>query len=462
MSQEKAFNLFDFGLKKAGKIQLFDENSLDSEGNIIPFETQVAIVSHYLQNEDTVFGETFREKAHQFVQLWLNWIRDNQQQSTIEQSIVADLSALETYIFNDVYNPVFRAVENPTFTFVDLFAGMGGFRLAMQAQGGKCVFSSEWNKYAQKTYFVNFGEVPFGDITKESTKQYIPQQFDILCAGFPCQPFSIAGVSKKKSLGRETGFKDKTQGTLFFDVADIISRHRPKAFYLENVKNLKTHDGGNTFRVIREAIEKLGYHFFADVFNTADFGLAQTRNRVYMFATTRDVPNGFDFTAAAIKTYFDERQARNLFVCRQHNTHDVLDVTVPQKYYLSDKLKRTILSNGSGGFVSKSDIDLLTARPLCATMHKMHRACQDNYFSQGFIDGEYDGPTTGKEAMGFAVRRLTPREAFRLQGFPEQYINNVEALGLSDSAMYKLAGNAVSVNVVCAILSYLATKLQWR
>ena len=126
----------------------------------------------------------------------------------------------------------FPPPENPQFTFIDLFAGMGGFRLAMEAQGGKCVFSSEWNKYAQKTYEANFGEVPYGDITQEETKAAIPEHFDVLCAGFPCQPFSIAGVSKKKSLGRATGFKDKTQGTLFFDVADIISRHRPKAFFL--------------------------------------------------------------------------------------------------------------------------------------------------------------------------------------------------------------------------------------
>jgi len=168
-------------------------------------------------------------------------------------------SALELDLFRDVLDVPFPSPKNPKFTFIDLFAGMGGFRLAMQAQGGKCVFSSEWNAFSQKTYFANFGDMPFGDITKEVTKSYIPENFDVLCAGFPCQPFSIAGVSKKKSLGRETGFKDKTQGTLFFDVADIISRHRPKAFYLENVKNLTSHDKGNTFRVIRETLEELNY-----------------------------------------------------------------------------------------------------------------------------------------------------------------------------------------------------------
>ena len=143
----------------------------------------------------------------------------------------------------------FPQVENPTFTFIDLFAGIGGFRLAMQSNGGRCVFSSEWNEAAQKTYCANYGDTPYGDITKQETKDLIPNGFDILCAGFPCQPFSIAGVSKKNSLGRATGFEDKTQGTLFFDVCKILKQRRPKAFLLENVKNLCSHDKGNTFRV---------------------------------------------------------------------------------------------------------------------------------------------------------------------------------------------------------------------
>ena len=156
----------------------------------------------------------------------------------------------------------FPPPANPEFTFIDLFAGIGGFRLAMQSNGGKCVFSSEWNVAAQKTYEANYGDKPFGDITKDETKRQIPKGFDILCAGFPCQPFSIAGVSKKKSLGRATGFEDKTQGTLFFDVCSILKQCRPKAFLLENVKNLCSHDKGNTFAVIRESLEELDYEVF--------------------------------------------------------------------------------------------------------------------------------------------------------------------------------------------------------
>ena len=348
---------------------------------------------------------------------------------------------------------------------IELFSGLGGFRTAMQLVSAsstvsfKCMAYSEIERNATRAYQANFDtadEIEMGDIvafTAAPERLATLPHVDLVTGGFPCQSFSM--------MGGQLGFQDP-RGNLFFNILNVIQQVTPPFILLENVKNLKTHDGGNTFRVIRESIEGLGYHFFADVFNTADFGLAQTRNRVYMFATTQDLPNGFVFSAESVKAFFDVHYKRNLFICRQENTHDVLDAVVSQKYYLSDKLKRTILANGSGGFVSKSDIDLLTARPLCATMHKMHRACQDNYFSKGFVDGEYDGPTAGRDAMGLRVRRITPREAFRLQGFPERYIDNLEELHMSDSALYKLAGNAVSVNVVYAILLYLTTSLNWR
>lgn len=195
------------------------------------------------------------------------------------------------YLFSEFFKVPFPEPENPDFTFIDLFAGMGGFRLAMRTLGGKCVFSSEWNKFAQKTYFANFGEMPFGDITQEYTKSFIPDKFDILCAGFPCQPFSIAGVSKKKSLGRETGFRDKTQGTLFFEVADIISRHRPKTFYLENVKNLVSHDKGNTFRVIKETLEELDYSLHYEVIDGKSY-VPQHRERIMIVGFDRKLYHG--------------------------------------------------------------------------------------------------------------------------------------------------------------------------
>ena len=251
---------------KAKKISLVDfPEEVDEENGVklygeTSYENQMAVLSHFLHNHRDEVDKEERTEIISAIREFLSRKEARQpfdiDEMTDEQVWMVAEAPAQYGLFSDFFNIPFPAPENPKFTFIDLFAGMGGFRLAMQAQDGECVFSSEWNSFSQKTYFANFGEMPFGDITKESTKSYIPDKFDVLCAGFPCQPFSIAGVSKKKSLGRETGFKDKTQGTLFFDVADIISRHRPKAFYLENVKNLTSHDKGNTFRVIRETLEE--------------------------------------------------------------------------------------------------------------------------------------------------------------------------------------------------------------
>lgn len=265
------------------------------------YETQVAILSHYLHTLDGKHDIESGERRYEILGAIHDYIEYKKQkeknvdwQDVDENAVitmVAENSPLQYELFGDFFSVPFPAPVNPKFTFIDLFAGMGGFRLAMQAQGGKCVFSSEWNAYSQKTYFSNFGDMPFGDITKEITKSYIPKHFDVLCAGFPCQPFSIAGVSKKKSLGRETGFKDKTQGTLFFDVADIISRHRPKAFFLENVKNLTSHDKGNTFRVIKETLEELRYSVHALVMDGQTY-VPQHRERIMIVGFNRDLFDG--------------------------------------------------------------------------------------------------------------------------------------------------------------------------
>lgn len=348
---------------------------------------------------------------------------------------------------------------------IELFSGLGGFRVAMQIVSAglpvafECKAFSEIEKIAVTAYKANFdtaAEIEMGDIvafTEDSDRLCSLPRVDLLTGGFPCQSFSMMGGKK--------GFEDP-RGTLFFNILSVIRQTEPSYILLENVKNLKTHDGGNTLRVIRESIEKLGYSFYFDVFNSSVFSLAQTRNRVYMFATRQTPPKGFEFTASAIKAHFDRTCSRFLFLSHQKSTREILEKEVHPKYFLSDKLKQTILSNGSGGFVSKSAIDLHIARPLCATMHKLHRACQDNYFSQGFIQGDYDGPTVGYNGLAMQVRRLTPREAFLLQGFPLSYFQNLEQIGLSDSALYKLAGNAISVNVVVAILSYLAGVFEWR
>ncbi len=278
------------------------------------------------------------------------------------------------------------------FTFIDLFAGIGGIRMAFEAVGGECVFSSEWDKAAQKTYYENFGEVPGGDITQIRSED-IPAH-DVLTAGFPCQPFSIAGVSKKNSLGRLHGFLDETQGTLFFDVARILDAHRPKMFLLENVKNLLSHDKGNTIRVIKHTLDELGYDIHIAVLDAIHY-VPQHRERVYIVGLDR---GKYDDTGFTFPT------PPNL----RHQLSDVLEPSPSAKYWLSDRLwlylqeyakKHRERGNGFGfGLVGPDD----TTRTLSARYYK------DG--SEILIDTDADTP-----------RRLTPRECARLMGFPDTF-----------------------------------------
>ena len=404
------------------------------------YETQVAILSHYLHTLDDKHDIASCEKRYEILEAIRDFIEYKHQQDKknplwkdVSDEIVtmAAESPLENDLFADFFNVPFPAPKNPKFTFIDLFAGIGGFRLAMQAQGGKCVFSSEWNAYSQKTYFSNFGDMPFGDITKEVTKSYIPEHFDILCAGFPCQPFSIAGVSKKKSLGRETGFKDKTQGTLFFDVADIISRHRPKAFYLENVKNLTSHDKGNTFRVIRETLEELNYSLHYQVMDGQTY-VPQHRERIMIVGFDKERYHGEE------KFEFPEQHEAT------RSIKEILDPNIDPKYTLSDKLwaylqnyaeKHRAKGNGFGyGLVDLNGI----TRTLSARYYK---------------DGSEILIPQGK---GQNPRRLSPRECARLMGYPDEYrIDRV-----SDVQAYRQCGNSVIVPLITAVSEQIIKTLQ--
>ena len=395
------------------------------------YETQVAILSHYLHTLDGKHDIASGEKRYEILGAIRDYIEYKHKQDkknplwenvSDEAVWMAAESPLENDFFADFFKVPFPAPENPKFTFIDLFAGMGGFRLAMQAQGGKCVFSSEWNAYSQKTYFSNFGDMPFGDITKEVTKSYIPEKFDILCAGFPCQPFSIAGVSKKKSLGRETGFKDKTQGTLFFDVADIISRHRPKAFFLENVKNLTSHDKGNTFRVIYDTLKELRYSVHYLVMDGQTY-VPQHRERIMIVGFDEDVYGGKEAF-----TFPEQHEATR-------SIKEILDPNIDPKYTLSDKLwaylqnyaeKHRAKGNGFGyGLV---DLNGIT------------RTLSARYYKDGseilIPQGEGKNP-----------RRLSPRECARLMGYPDAYrIDRV-----SDVQAYRQCGNSVIVPLITAV-----------
>jgi DNA (cytosine-5)-methyltransferase 1 len=298
---------------------------------------------------------------------------------------------------------------NP-FTFIDLFAGIGGMRLAFQKNGGTCVFSSEWDKFAQQTYSENFNETPAGDI--RSIKESDIPTHDILLAGFPCQPFSHAGL--------KMGFED-TRGTLFFDIARIIKFHKPKLVLLENVKGFLSHDKGNTFKVVKATLEDLGYEVHSQVLNAKDFGLPQNRERIYIVGINRKRANSLPFT-------FPKSPKKQTFL------GEILENNVPKKYTISDRLwsghqrrleEHRARGNGFGYsiFNSKSThTSTISAR----------------YYKDGseiLIAQRNKNP-----------RKITPREAARLQGFPESF-----RIPVSDAQAYRQFGNSVAVPVVSAI-----------
>lgn len=402
--------------------EIDEQNGIKLYGEI-SWENQLAVLSHYLHNNDCIGERKDKEEIIRAIREFLERKKESKDVE-ISDEYIAEVAEnpIEYNLFSDFFNVPFPDPKEPKFTFIDLFAGMGGFRLAMQAQGGKCVFSSEWNKYAQKTYLSNFGEMPFGDITKEITKSYIPQEFDVLCAGFPCQPFSIAGVSKKKSLGRETGFKDKTQGTLFFDVADIISRHRPKAFFLENVKNLMSHDKGNTFKVIKGTLEELRYSLHYLVMDGQTY-VPQHRERIMIVGFDRDIFHGEE------KFSFPEQKQAT------RSIKEILDPDIDEKYTLSDKLwsylqnyaeKHRAKGNGFGfGMVDLNGIS---------------RTLSARYYKDG---SEILIP----QGNGRNPRKLSPRECARLMGYPDEYrLNQV-----SDVQAYRQCGNSVVVPLITAV-----------
>lgn len=320
-----------------------------------------------------------------------------------------------------------KNIDVNKFRFIDLFAGIGGMRLAFESVGGQCVYSNEWNKYCQQTYFANFGERPDDDITKVNAND-IPEH-DILVAGFPCQPFSIAGVSKKNSLGRKTGFEDKTQGTLFFDVCRIIKAKRPKAFLLENVKNLCSHDKGKTFKVILESLDELGYQVFYKVLDGQEF-VPQHRERIFLVGFDKQRYDiGFDFS-------FNMTPVRPKPVMS-----DILEKTVADKYTLSDKLwsflqnysaKHKAAGNGFGYGI--------------APLNGVSRTLSARYYKDGsevLIEQENKNP-----------RKLTPRECARLQGFPDSF-----KIPVSDTQAYRQFGNSVVVPLITNVAKLLVSTL---
>lgn len=373
-------------------------------------DNRKAVLTHYLHNYHNGVKSHFEKEAKKYLKQIVDY--KNQEENL---SIVSDV-ALQQLLF-EVEDVPFPTPKNYTFKFIDLFAGIGGFRLALQNLGGKCVFTSEWDEAAKKTYKANYGETPFGDITKDYTKNYIPNKFDILCAGFPCQAFSIAGYQK--------GFHD-TRGTLFFDIEKIIETKRPKVVFLENVKNLVSHDKGNTFKIIIEILEKkLGYKTYTKVLNSATHAnIPQNRERIFIVAfdpTQVKKHNKFTFPESIplTKTIHDilekGKQADNLYYKEDH------------MYY--PELKKTIVSK-----------DTIYQWRRVYVRENKNKMCPTLTANMGA--GGHNVPLV---LDNYGIRKLTPKECFAFQGYPvEKYV----LPNIANSRLYMQAGNSVTTSLI--------------
>lgn len=428
MSSINSFSFNDFSskkelLKKATMTEDF-KNLLEE----MPFVEQAAIVSHYLKLKNSDLKLSYCSEADSILSIWKEYVGGSKEDCSKARFISDSADVYQQYLFSDVFLAPFQPKEKPNFTFIDLFAGIGGFRMAFQNLGGECVFSSEWDEQARKTYYANYGDVPFGDITKEHTKQYIPDNFDILCAGFPCQAFSLAG--------KKLGFAE-TRGTLFFDVAEILRRKQPKAFFLENVKGLAIHDKGKTLSTILNTLDEVGYVVpDPKVVNAMYFGVPQHRERIYIVGFRKDL--------GIKKEDFEYPEQKKV-------TRHWIDVReeqpVPAKYYLSTTYVQTLINhkarhaakgNGFGYDIIKDDG--VANAIVVGGMGRERNLVIDN--RQTDLT-----PTTNikGEVNRNGIRKMTPREWARLQGYPDDF-----KIVVSDASAYKQFGNSVAVPAIQA------------
>jgi len=428
-SQADIMTLMDIGVRKkaipsVAVAQYFEPNSsIVEDGSFLNFDTQLALVTHYaLLKEDNTLVTQYADKAQKLINLWTSDFKAE----FPKQNILAEPAAIQLYLFKDIFTAPFQCQENADFKFVDLFAGIGGFRIALQDVGGKCVFSSEWDIQAQKTYFANYGEVPFGDITQRSTKNYIPNDFDVLCAGFPCQPFSISGKQK--------GFED-TRGTLFFDICEIISEKRPKVVFLENVKHLVHHNGGNTLRTILSKLEELGYLVSWKVLNGADFGVPQNRERIIIIGCKDKL---FDFE----KLPKLPKRPLSEFLDKDGD----FEFLKPEEYTLIENPKR---QPDSGlifaGYRNKS-IRKAGVRPGTEHLSRVHKQPNRIYSIDGIHPTLPSQESSGRFFILLndkRVRKLTINECWRIMGFPDNFIR-VSSIG----QQYRQLGNSVCVKMI--------------
>lgn len=385
--------------------------------------------THFLSNHKNGVSQKYKKAAINHIQEFYKY----KHESAVSNKVAEE--ALQYLLFNQENIP-FPAPKSPKFKFIDLFAGIGGFRLAFQNLKGKCVYTSEWDKYSKLTYKANFGEVPFGDITKAETQKYIPDNFDILCAGFPCQAFSIAG--------KRGGFND-TRGTLFFEVAKIIKNKKPKAFFLENVKGLRNHDKGKTLATILNVLRnELGYYVpDPNIVNAKNFGVPQNRERIFIVGFRADLNiNKFTYPKPAINT---------------PNLSSIIeDKEVSVKYYLSERYLETLRNHkarhkekGNGfGFEIIPD-DSIANAVVCGGMGRERNLVIDNRIT------DFNPVTniTGRVNRE-GIRKMTPREWARLQGFPDTF-----KIVVSDAQAYKQLGNSVAVPAIQATAKKIISKI---
>lgn len=394
-------------------------------------DNKKAIVTHFLHNFQNGIGNHLEEEAFQYLDEIIEFKNETDNLNLDRNDVVQKIQ-------ENIINVPFPTPDNYEFTFIDLFAGIGGFRLALQNNGGKCLFSSEWDKFAQITYKENFGEVPFGDISQETTKSYIPERFDVLCGGFPCQPFSNAGLKR--------GFED-IRGTLFFDVADILNRrveagNPVRVVFLENVKGLRGHDQGNTLRTIIRTLEELGYSVATQVLNSKNFGVPQNRERLFIVAWRTDLNLEFNFPLGIDQNdnlIFDIVDLQNV---KETRVGQILSTNQDPKYTISDKLyaghvrrRKEHAEKGNGFGFSSFNRDSVYTSTISARYYK-------------------DGSEILIEQKNKNPRKLTPREAANLQGYPIKYI-----IPVSDNQAYKQFGNSVSVPVIQTIFQVINNQL---
>lgn len=478
MPISKAISITDFDTKK---FQNFFSNFNGEEK---------AIITHYLYHlNDKDFSKFYQKEFQEILDTYFLFKNEKISKDNIQKQFLNELKNIN-------FLP-----NNNAFTFIDLFAGIGGFRIALQNLGGKCVFSSEWNAKAKETYFNNFGEYPFGDITKEKVKNYIPDNFDVLCAGFPCQPFSKGGF--------QNGFED-TRGTLFFDICEIIDKHKPKFLFLENVANLVTHDEKNTYKTILKHLDKLGYYFpnHPLILSPDQFGMPILRPRIYIPCVRKDVAeNDVDFIKnfeKYLEKYFtDEVKSIDTIIDGNNSESDISEYELKVLNMWNDFYKNIDLDvigfpiwvdffkyNGSytgfagwkAKFVKKNvevyqrnqsfidkwlnkNDDLNWVKPTHRKFEWQAGKFHDDVF-QGLIQFRPSGvrvkratkfstlvAMNHRQIIGKLKRKISLEESKALQFFPKEY-----KLNPVDSVALKQLGNSVNVNVVQLIFELISTR----